>query len=477
MPGTSNINVRAGRTRPNLVVSRVGIDGKVNVATGGAFADVAIDIAGWFETSAAPESGYRPSGPTRLFDSRLTRARLRPGVPIDITTEATEGGVAIVNIVAVDAAGGGFVTVWPAGQPRPGTSNLNVEAGDTVANLALVGAGTGAKVSVMSSVATDIVADSFGAIAGGFTPQPPTRLLDTRSTARRFSAGETRSVQTGAPPGSSVALNLTAVSPRTDGFVSLWPHGLPRPTVSNVNATAGKITPNAAMVQVGESGLVDVYTMMDTDIVIDLFATSTDSSGYHGVAPTRIVDTRAVLRPSNEVRHAFPVGGPTVSYSSSHAGYPATDLFAPCGAPVVSPVDGVVSHVRRVDSYSPTNPATFGGRSVAIVGDDGVRYYGSHFDVIEPAIAVGQRVAAGARLGTIGLTGDSRVCHLHFGMSVPCPGSEWKVRRGTVWPWPYLDAWRAGRNPSPRDEIETWRVRNPAGCWTAMLDPFAPAVG
>ena len=62
-------------------------------------------------------------------------------------------------------------------------------------------------------------------------------------------------------------------------------------------------------------------------------------------------------------------------WGSTHSGYSATDIFAACGAQIVSPVNGSVLEVRTVDSRDPAvdNPATRGGRSVALLGDDGVR--------------------------------------------------------------------------------------------------------
>ncbi len=59
---------------------------------------------------------------------------------------------------------------------------------------------------------------------------------------------------------------------------------------------------------------------------------------------------------------------------------------------------------------------------------DGVRYYLAHFDSIEPDLAVGQTVVLGQALGTMGESGRTSACHLHFSISPPCPGQEWSVR-------------------------------------------------
>jgi murein DD-endopeptidase MepM/ murein hydrolase activator NlpD len=108
--------------------------------------------------------------------------------------------------------------------------------------------------------------------------------------------------------------------------------------------------------------------------------------------------------------------------------------------------------------------ANRGGLSISVVGDDHVRYYGSHLSAIDPAIVPGARVAAGQRMGAVGNTGDARgiACHLHFGLSPPCGPGDWAVRRGAVYPWPYLDSWRAGGQKSPDAEVASWNAAHHA---------------
>ena len=164
----------------------------------------------------------------------------------------------------------------------------------------------------------------------------------------------------------------------------------------------------------------------------------------------------------------MPSPDPGSSWGTTHAGYPATDIFVPggCGGDVVSPTSGTVSEVRRDDIWDPAvdDPATRGGRSVAVLGDDGVRYYLAHFQTIEPNIEVGVRVEAGHLLGTVGDAGRTSACHIHFGLSPPCPNPEWSVRRGVVWPHPYVDAWRRGEHLSPSEEVQEWLTMNPNAC-------------
>ena len=158
--------------------------------------------------------------------------------------------------------------------------------------------------------------------------------------------------------------------------------------------------------------------------------------------------------------YTFPVAGCTVTYSKYHHDYPASDIFAKKGCAFVSPIAGVVDEVNSVDKWSgKTNlGADRGGLSISIIGDDGLRYYGSHLSKIEVNIVPGYKVATGEKLGEIGSTGSARGTkpHLHFGISYPTEKGIWWVRRGVglekgkTSPWKYLQAWQAGQDLKPK---------------------------
>jgi hypothetical protein len=162
--------------------------------------------------------------------------------------------------------------------------------------------------------------------------------------------------------------------------------------------------------------------------------------------------------------YVFPVIASNLSYAHEHHDYPATDVIAACGSKNVAVTDGVILEVNRVDTWNPKVDAgaTRGGLSVSLLGDDGVRYYGSHYASILPEIEAGVRVHAGQQLGVVGHTGDAGACHLHFGISPVClRTADWWTRRGVIWPWPYLDSWRTGGNKSPVAEIADWSSKHP----------------
>ena len=161
--------------------------------------------------------------------------------------------------------------------------------------------------------------------------------------------------------------------------------------------------------------------------------------------------------------YAFPIANCIAKYGKYHHDYPATDIQAKKGCAFVAPINGVVDEVVYKDIWSgKTNKGEDrGGLSVSIVGSDGVRYYGSHLSVVETGIATGVAVVAGQKLGEVGATGSARgtAPHLHFGISWPTKSGVWWVKRGMLYPWKYLDAWKAGKDLSPVNSIKVLKTK------------------
>ncbi|MEV6969514.1 M23 family metallopeptidase [Hamadaea sp. NPDC051192] len=162
--------------------------------------------------------------------------------------------------------------------------------------------------------------------------------------------------------------------------------------------------------------------------------------------------------------YKFPVQG-TASYAHTHHDYPASDIMAKCGSGVLAPIGGVILEVSLEDTWDAevNSGATRGGLSWSLLGDDGIRYYGSHLSEVDKTTKPGARVVAGQHIGKVGKTGDTTACHLHFGISPACKKTgDWWVRRGVIYPWSYLDAWRKGVAKSPVAAIQAWQKQH--GC-------------
>ncbi len=207
---------------------------------------------------------------------------------------------------------------------------------------------------------------------------------------------------------------------------------------------------------------IEVDEVVSTTVVFEILA-SIGSDGNDYIAIAEIEVYGRLLSPADsaaEARmnaHVFPLDPPSAgSYSPGGHGYPATDIFAPEGTPFVAVTSGVVDVVSVVDIWDPevNDGATRGGLYVGIIGDDGIRYYGSHLSSVTDGLVPGIRVVVGQLLGTVGSSGNARETtpHLHFGISAPTYPEDWQTRRGQIDPVLFLDAWRRGETdaaPSP----------------------------
>jgi hypothetical protein len=73
------------------------------------------------------------------------------------------------------------------------------------------------------------------------------------------------------PPANSRAyvFNATVVPPGGLGYLTPWPDGTDRPTVSTLNALDGSITNNMAIVP-STNGKVDAYASGLTQLILDI---------------------------------------------------------------------------------------------------------------------------------------------------------------------------------------------------------------
>jgi hypothetical protein len=73
-------------------------------------------------------------------------------------------GAVALKVTVTQPRAAGFVTVYPDGPPRPGTSSVNFSAGQTVANSVIVAVGAGGLVdfSNTSAGSVQIITDVSG---------------------------------------------------------------------------------------------------------------------------------------------------------------------------------------------------------------------------------------------------------------------------------------------------------------------------
>jgi hypothetical protein len=143
----------------------------------------------------------------------------------------------------------------------------------------------------------------------------PARLLDTRrklgvATTTPIGSGKYIDLQVttrgGVPatgPG-TVVLNVTAVNPTSQGYLTVYPTGTARPQASSVNFNAHWVGANLVTVRLGTGGKVRIFNASgSTHVVADVLgyyhgssSTASDPDtygGFHSVEPLRLLDTRS----------------------------------------------------------------------------------------------------------------------------------------------------------------------------------------
>lgn len=288
-PNTSLLNSDDGRVKANSVIIPAGTNGGVDLyATNDT--QVVIDINGYF-VSSSNNSGlqFYPISPCRAFDTRLEGQG--PALTASQVSNFAVGGTCglpstaqaySLNLTAVPSKTAlGYLTAWPTGQNQPATSNLNSPTGQVVANAAIVQAGTNGSISVLATNETDLVIDVNGyfgpAGSGGLSLYPVSscRAQDTRLNGAGTAVSGILNVPIGgspcAPPATAQAyvFNATVVPSQPLGYLTLWPNGLPLPTISILNSNDASVTSNMAIIGTS-NGNIDAYLPDLSQLILDL---------------------------------------------------------------------------------------------------------------------------------------------------------------------------------------------------------------
>ena len=170
VPLTPSRPIEAGRIQSIAVIVATDANGDVCLnATGGVH--MVLDVFAAFPVG----DGLQPSNSLRFLDTRTSGGALSPLVDRQVLPPGE--GAAMVTLTAVDAQGIGFVTARPCGSDSL-TSVLNVVPNHQQSGSAIVSLATG--LCVRSSLASQLLVDSWGTAGAGYTPVTPVRLLDTR---------------------------------------------------------------------------------------------------------------------------------------------------------------------------------------------------------------------------------------------------------------------------------------------------------
>ena len=260
---------------------------------------------------ADSRSQQQITGPIPALGTAAVKVTGWGGVP--------SAGVATVVLTVTIAAprSSGYITAWPAGRPKPDTSNLNFTAGRTIATNTIVpvGADGGIQLFNGSSAGTDVIVDVTGyttagaaSAPGALVPVDPSRIADSRTglqIARTVPGSATVPIKVAGRGGvpttgvSAAVLTLTVAQPQAAGYISAWPGGVTRTNTSPLNFTAGSNIATTTLVPVGSDGTVQLYNGASggTELIVDVVGyivggTLASSGAVSAVTPSRIADSR-----------------------------------------------------------------------------------------------------------------------------------------------------------------------------------------
>ena len=311
-PAASNLNYVGGQTVPNLVITKIGNEGKISYYASTSKVNVIIDVLGYIANpvsmtgllSSVAQSNYswnagtaQSQGQPRfnsLFNdgvcdisapswieynlgrqwstlaTTFTFDDVKSPVTSKVRFRILGDGVELVNkTVAFGQSVDVTANVAGVLRARFEVLNANVSGGPCSLN------------PTFADVRLSATPNAPFPTAPEFFPVQPSRILDSRdgtgAAKGRVSAHGTVELQVlghGGIPTSgvgAVVMNVTATNADAIGYVTVWPTGVDRPLASNLNFLAGQSVANLVIVPVGANGRVSLYNNGGfTDLIADV---------------------------------------------------------------------------------------------------------------------------------------------------------------------------------------------------------------
>lgn len=333
----------------------------------------------YFDPSAAP---------VRILDTRTGQGATTVGplpadgtVKVDLPIDTTANHAAVVlNVAIVNATGAGWLSVYTHGWSYPSaTSALNVDQGQTRANMVVVPINGMRQVDVYTRGGGNIIVDVLGYFRptswdgagyeggrGRLRTVTPFRTFDSRACATppcanpAYAAGSyvdvplagavnpdnaAESIPTNA---TAVALSVTVDSPAAKGFASVIPGGSSAITTSSTNFDANRSVTTTVFAVLNQTGDARIYLSAAAHVQVDVLGyfsgvePAVDNSGvFVSMTPQRALDTR--------------VAPATIATGGSHRTVSVTSLGVPKNA-----LAALINNVS-VDSTSPGELAAGAG--------------------------------------------------------------------------------------------------------------------
>lgn len=233
-PPTSTMNASANATANNETVVALAPGGKVTVQNTKGTVDILVDVEGYFSSSGAQ---YESMTPTRIADTRPNSGyagaghMFGPQTTVNFQIGGREGVpdnavAAVLQFTTLGATNNGFLTAYPANEPKPGWPVVRYLAGEPTTKQATVRLSDAPRGSIKlynSTGSVNLVVDVIGYYVNSrgetFNSLAGKRIADTRDgsgkpyAGQHLAAGGSLSIDAsagGVPSGaSSVVVNVT----------------------------------------------------------------------------------------------------------------------------------------------------------------------------------------------------------------------------------------------------------------------------
>lgn len=273
----------------------------------------------------SPTESYSPARllETRIGDEFTTvdgefegEGRVEAGSTLELVV-ADRGGVpsdpsaVVLNVAVIRPDTNGFITVYSCDASRPLAANANYPANGVVSNQVLAQVSSEGTVCIYSSSGADLTADINAGVPAGGSPMPlvPARLVETR-VGNEFrtidgmyegdgpiGGGETLEVDVAGRGGvaddaKAVVLNVAAVNPPTNGFLTIFDCEGDVPLAASVNFVAGMVRSNSVTAGLGADGELCIYASQEVEVVVDVNAYVPVNGSPDPFDPARLLETR-----------------------------------------------------------------------------------------------------------------------------------------------------------------------------------------
>ena len=266
-PNVSTLNLDGpGQTRAAQAIVPLGGSQRINLYSerGG---DYLVDLVGWYtgDTAAVSTDGlFIPTSPFRPLDTRNSRF-LAPWngstFEFGVTPPVSNVAAAVVNVTATRPWNTGFVTAYPAGLIRPGSSNLNHnQFGQTIAVHAITRV-SNRGVALYTDAGVHLIADVSGWFLG--TPSGAALPVPVNPNYQPNRAVAVYQSKIGLYLGIKTGTNLDAIADQ--GYAATWSDLVNVASPGNMMLFAHRTTGTGPFRYLNYLAKGDVFSLIGSD--------------------------------------------------------------------------------------------------------------------------------------------------------------------------------------------------------------------